>query len=115
MMKVLFFTLASGRAPVLEFIRELELRPRAETFRTLELIESKGLDAANVSFRHIQDKVWEIRGRSGAEVRIFYVIRAERGLKSKEAMILLHGYLKKTAKAPKKEIEIAVQRAKEVM
>jgi phage-related protein len=41
--------------------------------------------------------------------RIFYVV-----LKSNE-MILLHAYLKKTPKAPLKEIEIAKERMKQLM
>ena len=57
----------------------------------------------------IEGKLWEIKIRiHGKQHRIFYVV-----LKGNE-MILLHAYLKKTQKAPIKEIEVAKQRMKTV-
>ena len=57
-----------------------------------------------------QRKLFEIRakGKDGI-ARVFYCTI------SGQKIILLHGFIKKTAKTPKKEIDIAVKRMQEVM
>jgi len=133
-MKVLFFTMSSGRVPVLDFLKSLEARSRAEAFRVLEAVKKEGTAAAGVSCRQIKGKLWEIRVRSGGEVRIFYFIRGESprsddgkgsqggnrerekgGQPEGEEMILLHAYLKKSKKAPTREIDTALTRMKELL
>lgn len=115
MMKILFYLLPSGRNPVLDFITQLDHRSRAETFRVLELLEKEGLDTPQVSLRQIRGKLWEIRIRSGGEVRIFYVMKADEKSKQMVTMILLLAYAKKTRQAPQQEIDLAMKRLKEVL
>ena len=118
-MRVFFYTTPSGRRPVEEFIQQLPFRLQASILLALERVEEEGLDAPGVSFRQIRDKLWEIRIRAGGAARIFYVVRREKNLDRVDApevdLILLHAYLKKTQKAPPREIQTAERRMKEVL
>ena len=113
------YTTPSGRRPVEEFIQQLPFRLQASILLALERVEEEGLDAPGVSFRQIRDKLWEIRIRAGGAARIFYVVRREKNLDRVDApevdLILLHAYLKKTQKAPPREIQTAERRMKEVL
>ncbi|MEF9438119.1 MAG: type II toxin-antitoxin system RelE/ParE family toxin [Candidatus Mariimomonas ferrooxydans] len=83
---------------------------RAELLSVLNGIQEKGTDAVGVEFKHIGGKIWELKIRThGNQHRIFYVV-----LKGNK-MLLLHAYLKKTPKAPLKEIQIARQRLKQLI
>ena len=100
----------SGRAPVEKYIDSIDNKEeRAEILSLLKGIQENGTDAIGIEFRQIAGKLWEIKIRiHGNQHRIFYVV-----LKGNE-MVLLHAYLKKTQKAPIKEIEVAKQRMKTV-
>lgn len=100
----------TGKAPVEKYIDAIDNKEeRAELLSLLKGIQENGTDAIGVEFRQIEGKLWEIKLRlHGNQHRIFYVV-----LKGNE-MILLHAYLKKTQKAPTKEIEVAKQRMKTV-
>lgn len=52
--------------------------------------------------------LWEVRSKitEGRIARVIFYI-------SKGKMILLHGFIKKSQKTPKKEIELAIKRQKE--
>ena len=101
----------SGKAPVEKYIDDISNKQeRAELFSTLQGIQEHGTDAVGVDFRQIEGKLWELKIRAqGNQHRIFYAV-----LRGNE-MILLHAYLKKTAKAPLREIEPARQRLKQLM
>lgn len=101
----------SGKAPVEKYIDEiLNKEERAELLSALKGIQEYSTDAVGVDFRQIEGKLWELKIRAhGKHHRIFYVV-----LKGNE-MFLLHAYLKKTPKAPIKEIETAKQRMKQLM
>jgi phage-related protein len=100
----------SGKAPVEKYIDSIDSKEeQAEILSLLKGIQENGTDAIGVEFRQIEGKIWEIKIRiHGNQHRIFYVV-----LKGNE-MVLLHAYLKKTQKAPIKEIEVAKQRMKTV-
>ncbi len=128
--KVLFYASDSGRVPVREFLSNLPTKARAECFRVLERIEEEGLDGQGFTTRQIRKKLWEIKIRAGGEVRIFYcVLRSPATTTSRDrvqgastvpeevdesTVVLLHAYLKKTRKAPHREIDTAERRMKEV-
>jgi phage-related protein len=59
--------------------------------------------------KHLEGAVWEMRmkGRDGI-ARAAYVTAAER------RVVVVHGFVKKTQKTPRHEIEMALRRAKEV-
>lgn len=94
-------------------LQEVEALPgdmRAKLLRIARMIESSGLASMREPYvKHLQDKLWEIRlsGRSGI-ARSLYVTLAGRRI------VVLRTFVKKTQKTPPREIELALQRAKEV-
>jgi phage-related protein len=93
--------------------RELEalsLDQRAKFLRIAELIEAKGLDRVREPYvKHLDGSLWEIRmkGRDGIS-RALYVTASGR------RVVVLRVFVKKTQKTPRREIRLALERAKEV-
>lgn len=75
-----------------------------------ELIESRGLENVREPYvKHLDGPIWEMRmkGRDGIARAAYVAVRDQR-------VVVLRVFRKKTQKTPRKEIEIALQRAKEV-
>lgn len=53
--------------------------------------------------KKVHAKLFELRSRGKQEVRIFYAFH-------KDAAVLLHGFVKKSRRIPKKEIRTALQK-----
>ena len=92
---------------------ELDALPadmRARFVRIAELIEAVGLpNVREPHVKHIRGPVWEIRLKGGAGIaRALYVtVRGQR-------IIVVRVFVKKTQKTPGSEIDLALQRAKEL-
>jgi phage-related protein len=72
----------------------------------VQLIEQMGLEEVGEPYiKHIQEKLWEIRGKSG---RALYVTITGK------VVIILRCFTKTTNKTPLREIEIALSRLKEM-
>lgn len=101
----------SGKVPVEDYIDDIDSKDeKAEILSTLKGVQEYGTDAVGIEFRQIEGKLWEMKIKThGNQHRIFYVV-----LKGNE-MVLLHAYLKKTPKAPLKEIKAAKQRMKQLL
>lgn len=83
---------------------------RAAFRRIVELIASQGLERVREPYvRHLEGPIWEmrLRGKDGI-ARAAYVTANGRRL------VVVHVFGKKTQKTPRREIEIALRRAKEV-
>ena len=83
---------------------------RARLVRISELIESVGLpNVKEPHVRHIRGPIWEIRlkGKSGIARALYVTAREQR-------LVILRAFVKKTEKTPTAEIDLALQRAKEV-
>lgn len=100
----------SGKAPVEKYIDDISNKEeRADMLSALQGIQEYGTDAVGVDFRQIEGKLWELKIKTyGKQHRIFYAVFIG------NEMILLHAYLKKTPKAPLREIETARQRLKQL-
>jgi phage-related protein len=92
---------------------EIEALPkdlRARLVRITNLIETVGLDRLpHDVVKHLDGKLWEIRvkGASGISRAIYDTASGKR-------VVILRAFVKKTQKTPKRELELARQRAKEV-
>jgi phage-related protein len=83
---------------------------RAHFERIVHLIESHGLEHVREPYvKHLEGRVWEMRmkGRDGI-ARAAYVTATGR------RVVIVHIFPKKTQKTPRREIDIALKRAKEV-
>ncbi len=78
--------------------------------RLSRLIESHGLEKVHEPYvKHLTGPLWEMRmkGKDGI-ARAAYVTASGR------RVVVVHVFRKKTQKTPRREIEIALRRAKEV-
>lgn len=109
-MRVIFYKKENGREPVKENIFELQKNDISEVFGVLQDIEINGFNTTRCAFRQIDGKLWEIKIRlPSIGYRIFYTVI------ELDLMILLHSYKKETQKAPKKELEVAFKRFRDVI
>ena len=101
--KVFFYRTASGREPVREWLRQFDPANRkriGEDLYTLQLGWPIGMPLA----RKLEPRLWELRSRiSLGIVRIIFT-------KEKEALILLHGFIKKSQKLLASELALAKKR-----
>ncbi len=83
---------------------------RASFQRIVELIHAHGLERVREPYlRHLDGRLWEMRlkGKSGI-ARAVYVTAS--GMR----IVVVHVFAKKTQKTPRKEIDLALKKAKEV-
>lgn len=92
---------------------ELEALPADQQAKFLwiaELIEAHGLERVREPYvRHLEKGLWEIRlkGRDGISRAVYVVAKPRR-------VVVVRVFVKKTQKTPRREIELALERAKEV-
>lgn len=91
-------------------IEALPIDMRARLVRIAELIAVVGLD--NVSephIKHIEGQLWEMRmkGKDGISRALYVTARKKR-------VVIVRVFIKKTEKTPRREIEIALTRAREL-
>ena len=92
---------------------ELEALPadmRARFIRIAGLIETLGLEkVGKPHVEHLQGPLWEIRmkGADGIARALYVTARGQR-------VVVVRVFVKKTQKTPRREIELALKRAKEV-
>lgn len=83
---------------------------RASFRRIVELIGAVGLERVRAPYvRHLEGPVWETRmkGRDGIARAAYVTAHGHR-------VVVVHVFAKKTQKTPRRDIEIALRRAKEV-
>jgi phage-related protein len=91
-------------------LADLPVDMRARLVRISELIESVGLpNVKEPHVRHVRGQLWEIRLRGKAGIaRALYVTATE------QRVVIVRAFIKKTEKTPTGEIDLALQRAKEL-
>lgn len=106
----IFYETTSGKAPVEEFIKTLDEDTQDKFIYKKELLEVFGPRLRFPHTNDIGDGILELRfrGREG-QIRVLFFFFC------KKQIILAHGFVKKTEKTPKKEIETARQRRKEYL
>jgi len=94
--------------------KELEALPadmRARFARISELIAAVGLERVGVShIKHLTGPIWEMRmkGKDGISRALYVTVRDKR-------VVVVRVFVKKAQKTPRREIDLALQRAKEVL
>ncbi len=92
---------------------ELEVLPldlRASFLRIVQLIEANGLEKVHEPYiKHLEGPLWEmrLRGRDGIARAAYVTAIGQR-------VVIVRVFTKKTQKTPRREIELALKRAKEV-
>lgn len=84
-----------------DFIKSLGKPTGTKITRHIDLLVRFGSQLRIPYSESLGDNLFELRIRSQREIRIFYTFKS--GI-----AILLHGFIKKTQKTPRREIEIAL-------
>jgi len=104
-LSVRFFATEAGSEPVREWLKGLSAHDRktiGEDIKTVQFGWPLGMPLV----AHLEGDIWEVRIKLDNRIaRVLFVM-------DKHTMILLHGFIKKSQKTPKPEIDLAKQRLK---
>lgn len=100
------YTTESGRRPVKEFLDELDDADVASIVAAMVAVRQDGLRAA----RHLENDIYEVRA-DGKEA-IYRILFAPQG-RSKQVLLSLEGFKKKTQKTPVTTIRLAKRRLRD--
>ena len=106
-LRVAFFQTEAGREPVREWLKAL---PRAERKTIGEEVKTVqfGWPLGMPLVRKMEPDLWEVRVRLGDRIaRVFFTVE-------EDVMVLLHGFIKKGQKTPRKELDLARKRLAQV-
>lgn len=97
-----FYSKVNGEEPAREFILELEPKLQAKVLKIIDLLEVNGPQTRLPYSEYLEDGIFEIRAKQSSDIaRILYFFTEGRNI------ILTNGFIKKSQKTPKKEIELA--------
>ena len=97
-----FYEKKDGTAPARDFLESLNPKMQAKMLRTIHLLRENGTDLRSPYSKLLEDGIFELRAKVGSDItRVLYFFFVGR------QVILTHGFIKKTQKTPKQEIEQA--------
>ena len=106
---VLFYRTASGRPVIKEWLRSFDKSDRAvlgEDLKTLQIGFPMGLPLC----RSLGSGLWEVRsslaGNREARMIFFHDAKAK-------VLVVVHGFIKKSQKTPKPDLDLALRRMEE--
>lgn len=93
---------------VFDFIKSFDNKFSAKIFRLLEVLDEAGLYLGSKKLKKVTNEIYELRINGKIQVRIFCCFK-------NDFIYVLHGFVKKTQKIPKNELETAVHRLRLVI
>ena len=105
-----FYDRDDGGCPVEDFLNGLDKAPRAKVLALIQLLAEQGPTLPFPYSSQVQGKIRELRTRYGRErLRVLYF-----GASARE-WVLLHAFIKQSAKTPERDIRIAEARMTEYL
>lgn len=100
--KIIFYKNSDGETPVEDFLNSLDTKMKTKLLFSLRVVKETGHQARLPYSRELEDGIFEIRAKSGSDIsRVLYFFVVGREI------ILTNGFIKKTQKTPRNEIEKA--------
>ena len=100
--QVEFYDTEDGRTPTQEFLDSLEPKMNAKMVGLMEILEEKGYSLREPYSAPLEDGIFELRATQGSNISralfFFYV---------EGRIVITHGFIKKTQKTPRAQIELA--------
>jgi len=100
--QVEFYDTEDGRTPTQEFLDSLEPKMNAKMVGLMEILEEKGYLLREPYSAPLEDGIFELRAIQGSNISralfFFYV---------EGRIVITHGFIKKTQKTPRTQIELA--------
>ena len=105
-----FYETKDGERPAEEFLNELDIKMRGKLVMTLKVLQEKGNRLREPYSKHLEDGIFEVRGKVGTDIsRVLYFLYYG------GRIVLTNGFIKKTQKTPRSEIEKAKLYRKDFM
>jgi phage-related protein len=107
-LSVVFLRTEAGAEPVREWLKSLDREERKTIGIDIKTVEF-GWPIGMPTCRAIGQGIWEVRSTlpRGRIARVLFGI-------SESQLILLHGFIKKTRKTPRKDLNIAMKRLRQL-
>ena len=100
--EVEFYEKDNGEQPAKEFLLSLDKRMRAKMTDTIKILEDNGYELREPYSKALSDGIFELRAKFGSDIsRVMYFFYVD------QHIILTNGFIKKTQKTPRAEIERA--------
>lgn len=100
--EIIFYEKEDGTEPAKEFILNLDKKMRTKMLRTIEMLQNNGYELREPYSKSVSEGILELRAKVGSDIsRVMYFF-----VVGKKA-VLTNGFIKKTQKTPKEEIERA--------
>ena len=100
--EVIFYQRENETAPALEFIEGCEIKMQAKILSHLEILQQRGYELREPYSKPLEDGIFELRTKQGSNIsRVLYFFFVGKKI------VLTNGFIKKTQKTPKSEIEKA--------
>lgn len=103
-----FYQNENGAEPVRNWLKSLDVEDRRLIGKDIKTVEY-GFPIGMPTCRPMGDGLYEVRTNlpQGRKARVLFCIH-------EGSMVLLHGFVKKTQKTPKKDLDLALERKQEV-
>ena len=105
---ILTYETGRGEKPVDEFIKKQQSQARSKIVHNVRLLREYGNMLGLPHSKALGGGLYELRIRGKEELRIFYCFT------QKKTIYLLHALKKQTQQTPKKDLELALLRLKEL-
>lgn len=103
MFEIRFYETEDNRKPAVDFINAMDVKMKIKTLQEIELLKEFGNQLREPYSKALRDGLFELRVQQGNNiVRVFYFFFVGKQI------ILTNGFIKKTQKTPKNEIEKAL-------
>lgn len=104
MYTIIFHKTKHGRVPVQEFINKLNVKTETKVRKYISLLSQEGPDLRRPYSDYLKEGMYELRIKlSPNNYRILYFFV------QRTAIVLTHGFVKKTGKVPDREIKKAIK------
>ena len=100
--EIVFYKNDKGEKPIEDFLDSLNDKMRAKMLLSIRIVREKGYQTRMPYSEELEDGIFELRAKVGSDIsRVLYFFVVGRKI------ILTNGFIKKTQKTPKSEIELA--------
>lgn len=100
--EVIMYETSSGTSPVIRFLDGLPIKLREKTLRSLQLLQELGPRLRGEESSYLGNGIFELRTKFGSDItRVLYFFY------SGKRIILTNGFIKKSQKTPRRELERA--------
>lgn len=92
-----------ARDDIYDFLKSLDLRLSIKIFSLLEVLDEVGVYLDSSKLKKVHKYIYELRVVGKIQVRVLCTFREDK-------IFVLHAFVKKTQKIPKKELDTAIHR-----